>query len=123
MSVLEACRGNEYVTDIPCLGRTLQALGQLGYQDILLQFLSMRIYAKDNHIANQSNSELYYAQKWIVENYFPCAAVAENINLFQVQDVVDRVEAPKHIMVSDAVDLDAYDDLPPDVINTINDFI
>jgi hypothetical protein len=123
MSVLEVCRGYQYVTEIPCLGRTLQALGELGYQDILLKFLSMRIYAKDNHIDNQSNSELYYAQKWIAEHYFPSAAVAGNMNLLQVKEAVDRFEAPKHIEVSNVDDLDEYDDLPPDIIDTIKDFI
>ena len=123
MSVLEVCRGYQYVTEIPCLGRALQALDELGYQDILLKFLSMRIYAKDNHIDNQSNCELYYAQKWIAEHYFPSAAVAGNMNLLQVKEAVDRFEAPKHIEVSNVDDLDEYDDLPPDIIDTIKDFI
>lgn len=123
MSVLEVCRGYQYVTDIPCLGRTLQALGELGYQDILLKFLSMRIYAKDNGIEDQPNNELYYAQKWIAEHYFPSATVAGNMNLLQVKDAVEKFQEPKHIEVSDVVDLDEYDDLPPDIIDTIKDFI
>lgn len=123
MSVLEICRGYQYVTDIPCLGRTLQALGELGYQDILLKFLSMRIYAKDNGIEDQPNNELYYAQKWIAEHYFPSATIAGNMNLLQVKEAVEKFEAPKHIEVSDVVDLDEYDDLTPDIIDTIKDFI
>ena len=123
MSLLDVCRGYENVNDIPCLGRTLQALGELGYQDILLQFLSMRKYAKERHIDNQANSELYYAQKWIKENYFQEAAVVEPFNHYYVKEAVERFESPKHIMVANVNDLDDYDDLPPDVIKTIKDLI
>lgn len=123
MSLLDVCRGYENVNDIPSLGRTLQALGELGYQDILLQFLSMRKYAKERHIDNQANCELYYAQKWIKENYFPEAAVVEPFNHYYVKEAVERFESPKHIMVSNVNDLDDHDDLPPDVINTIKDLI
>ena len=123
MSVLDVYGRNSYVTDIPFLGRTLQALGELGYQEILLQFLSMHKYSKELHVQNQSNSELYFAQKWIIDNHFPEAAIAEPCNYNLVKEAVEKYESPKHITVTSATDLDIYDDLPPDVIGTINDFI
>lgn len=123
MSLLDVSRGYKNVNEIPCLGRTLQALGELGYQKILMQFLSMCKYAKEGHIHNHLNSELYYAQKWIVDNYFQEAVIAEPFNHSIVKEAVRRFESPKHIMVSDMIDIDKYDDLPEEVISTIKDLI
>ena len=45
------------------------------------------------------------------------------MNPLQAMEAVERFESPKHITVTNATDLDEFDDLPPDVIDAINDFI
>lgn len=124
-SLLEVYRGrkDDSIMNIPCIRRTLQALGVLGYRGILMQFLRMNQSAVSEHLEDSSRGEYYYAQKWMIENYFPSARATEEIETKLVRDAVDRFIAPQYIKIGSIEDLDEYDDLPPDIIDSISDFI
>lgn len=115
--------GYDTVGSIPWIRRVLWALGELGYRDILMQFLKMNRFARDKSIEETQHGELYYTQQWIIENYFPAAAITEDIDFSTVNDGIDRYNSPQKIKLSTTDDLGLYDDLPPDVLDTLIDFM
>lgn len=116
-------RSEDSIYSIPWIRRALWALGELGYRDILMQFLKMNRFAIDKSVDEKGQGEFYHAQQWMIDNYFPLAHVTENIDFSKVREGIDRFICPPNIRLDTIEDLDKYDDLPPDIIDTIVDFI
>lgn len=114
---------DDSIMAIPWIRRVLWALGELGYRNILLQFLQMNGFAFSESIGEKEKGEFYYAQLWMVDHYFPYASMVEDIDFPKVREAVEAYIAPRKIKLDAMEDLDKYDDLPPDVIDTITDFI
>ena len=108
---------------IPWINRVLWALGELGYRDILLQFLQMNRFVLSKRTDEKGKGEFHYAQLLMVDHYFPFASMVEDIDFPKVREAVEAYIAPRKIKLDAMEDLDKYDDLPPDVIDTITDFI
>ena len=116
-------RTKDSIDSIPWIRRALWALGELGYRDILMLFLQMNKYALDNSIGDKEHGEFYYAQQWMIANCFPLAHVTENIDFSKVREGIENFERPQNIKIDTKEDIDKYDDLPPDIIDTLIEFI
>ena len=116
-------RAKDSIDSIPWIRRALWALGELGYRDILMSFLQMNKYALDNSIGDKEHGEFYYAQQWMIANCFPLAHVTENIDFSKVREGIENFERPQNIKIDTKEDIDKYDDLPPDIIDTLIEFI
>ena len=116
-------KSEDSIRSIPWIRRALWALGELGYRDILLLFLQMNKYAIDNSIGDKEHGEFYHAQQWMIDNCFPLAHVTENIDFSKVREGIENFERPQSIKIDTKEDLDKYDDLPPDIIDTLIEFI
>ena len=116
-------RTKDSIDSIPWIRRALWALGELGYRDILMLFLQMNKYALDNSIGDKEHGEFYYAQQWMIANCFPLAHVTENIDFSKVREGIENFERPQNIKINTIEDIDKYDDLPPDIIDTLIEFI
>lgn len=121
----KALLGIDYCSDtignIPWIRKALQALGVLGYRNILFQFLKMNDYAVEQDRMN--GTELYYAQKWIIDNYFPNAVAIEPIDEQKVMDGIKSFVRPHSVKIISKEELDQYDDLPPALIDIITDLL
>ena len=111
------------IVSIPWIRRALWALGELGYRDILMHFLEMNRFAVEKSIGDKEPGEFYYAQQWMVENCFPLAHVTENIDFSKVREGIEKFISPRNIKLDTIEDLEKYNDLPPDAVDTINEFI
>ena len=116
-------KSEDSIRSIPWIRRALWALGELGYRDILMLFLQMNKYALDNSIGDKEHGEFYYAQQWMIDNCFPQAHVTENIDFSKVREGIENFERPQNIKIDTIEDIDKYDDLPPDIIDTLIEFI
>ena len=116
-------KSEDSICSIPWIRRALWALGELGYRDILMSFLQMNKYAVDNSIGDKEHGEFYYAQQWMIANCFPLAHVTENIDFSKVREGIENFERPQNIKIDTKEDIDKYDDLPPDIIDTLIEFI
>ena len=116
-------RSEDSIRSIPWIRRALWALGELGYRDILMLFLQMNRYAVDNSIGDKEHGEFYYAQQWMIDNCFPQAHVTENIDFSKVREGIENFGRPNSIKIDTKEDLDKYDDLPPDIIDSLIEFI
>ena len=122
-TLLGVYKNKDSIMSIPWINRVLWALGELGYRDILLQFLQMNGFVLSKRNDEKSKGEFHYAQLWMIEHYFPHASTVENIDFLKVREAVETFMAPRKIRLDSKEDLDKYDNLPPDVIDMINDFI
>lgn len=111
------------IVSIPWIRRALWALGELGYRDILMHFLEMNRFAVEKSIGDKEHGEFYYAQQWMVENCFPLAHVTENIDFSKVREGIEKFISPRNIKLDTIEDLEKYNDLPPDAVDAINEFI
>jgi hypothetical protein len=111
------------IVSIPWIRRALWALGELGYRDILMHFLEMNRFAVEKSIGDKEHGEFYYAQQWMVENCFPLAHVTENIDVSKVREGIEKFISTRNIKLDTIEDLEKYNDLPPDAVDTINEFI
>ena len=59
----------------------------------------------------------------MIDNCFPLAHVTENIDFSKVREGIENFERPNSIKIDTKEDLDKYDDLPPDIIDTLIEFI
>ena len=121
--LLGVYQSKESIMAIPWINRVLWALGELGYRDILLQFLQMNRFVLSKRTDEKGKGEFHYAQLWMVDHYFPFASMVEPIDFPKVREAVEAYIAPRKIKLDAMEDLDKYDDLPPDVIDAITDFI
>lgn len=122
-ALLGVYQSKESIMSIPWISRVLWALGELGYRDVLLQFLQMNRFVLSKRTDEKGKGEFHYAQLWMVDHYFPYASMVEDIDFPKVREAVEAYIAPRRIKLDAMEDLDKYDDLPPDVIDTITDFI
>ena len=116
-------RFEDSIVSIPWIRRALWALGELGYRDILMHFLEMNRFAVEKSIGDKEHGEFYYAQQWMVENCFPLAHVTENIDFSKVREGIEKFISPRNIKLDTIEDLEKYNDLPPDAVDAINEFI
>ena len=114
---------DDSIMAIPWIRRVLWALGELGYRNVLLQFLQMNRFVLSKRTDEKGKGEFHYAQLWMIDHYFPYASMVEDIDFPKVREAVEAYIAPRKIKLDAMEDLDKYDDLPPDVIDTITDFI
>ena len=111
------------IMSIPWIRRMLWALGELGYRNVLLQFLQMNRFVLSKRTDEKGKGEFHYTQLWMVDHYFPYASMVEDMDFPKVREAVEAYIAPQKIKLDTMEYLDKYDDLPPDVIDTITDFI
>ena len=68
-------------------------------------------------------TQLYFAHKWIINHYFPDAEEFSWPPYDKVKVAVDNFRYPRSIKVNRIEDLEEYDDLAPDTIKFLSDFI
>ena len=115
--------GYVYLDEIPWIRRALWALGELGYRDVILKFLVLNKYATDAHVDDSDKSRFYFAQKWIRDKYFPKIPIRESIDWNNIMNKIEANPHPRYVKIDSLKDIDDYDDLPPDVIETLSDFM
>ena len=59
----------------------------------------------------------------MIDNCFPQAHVIENIDFSKVREGIENFVRPQNIKIDTIEDIDKYDDLPPDIIDTLIEFI
>ena len=111
------------ITQIPWLRRALWALGELGYRALLIKFLEFNKWVVNSFVYDSKIPLFSYAQQWIADNYFPNLQVSESINWNNILDKIQTIPHPRSIKIDSLKDLDEYDDLPPNVIETLSDFM
>ena len=112
-----------FLDRIPWIRRSIWALGEFGYRDIVMKFLALNKYATDAHVDYPDKSRFYFAQKWIADKYFPEVPIRESIEWNKILDRIETIPHPRSIKIESLKDIDEYDDLPPDVIDALSDFI
>ena len=88
-----------------------------------MRFLELKKYLMHEYIREPNYNELYLIQKWISENYFPDILPYESINWDKLDEQIEKIKHPRSVTVESISDLDKYDDLPPDNIETFTEFI
>lgn len=112
-----------HVDNIPWLRRAIWALGELGYNAVVLKFLQMKSFCVNAPFDNISRTQLYFAHEWIIERFFPDAEEIIRYSFDMVRMAVYNYKSPRVIKIRSKEDLDRYDDLPPDTIRVLSDFL
>ena len=102
-----------FLDRIPWIRRAIWALGEFGYRDIVMKFLALNKYSTDAHVDCPNKSRFYFAEKWIIKNYFPEAIAIETINWNSIVEKLTAMNHPTGIKVNALYDIEEYDDLPP----------
>ena len=122
--VLMGVDGNyDSISQIPWLRRALWALGELGYRELLMKFLAFNKWVVDSFVYDSKKPLFSYIQQWIADNYFPKIQITESIDWNKILDKIPTIPHPRSIKIDSLKDLDEYDDLPPNVIETLSDFM
>ena len=111
------------ITQIPWLRRTVWALGELGYRDLVMKFLEFNKWVVNSFVYDSKIALFSYAQRWISDNYFPNILISESIDWNKILSKIETITHPRSIKIDSLKDLDEYDDLPPNVIETLSDFM
>ena len=111
------------IDNIPWIRRAVWALGELGYDATILKFLQMKSFCVNEPYDNIDKTQLYFAHKWIINHYFPNAEEFSWPPYDKVKVAVENFRHPRSIKVNRIEDLEEYDDLPPDTIKFLSDFI
>lgn len=112
-----------HVDNIPWLRRALWALGELRYNAVVLKFLQMKSYCVNAPFDNINRTQLYFAHEWIRERYYPDAEEIRRYPFDSIRMAVENYKHPRVIKIRTKEDLDLYDDLPPDTIRVLMDFL
>ena len=111
------------IDNIPWIRRAVWALGELGYDATILKFLQMKSFCVNEPYNDIDKTQLYFAHKWIINHYFPDAEEFSWPPYDKVKVAVENFRHPRSIKVNKIEDLEGYDDLPPDTIKFLSDFI
>jgi hypothetical protein len=111
------------IDNIPWIRRAVWALGELGYDATILKFLQMKSFCVNEPYDDIDKTQLYFAHKWIINHYFPDAEEFSWPPYDKVKVAVENFRHPRSIKVNRIEDLEGYDDLPPDTIKFLSDFI
>ena len=122
--VLMGVDGNyDSISQIPWLRRALWALGELGYRELLMKYLAFNKWVVDSFVYDSKIPLFSYVQQWIADNYFPNIPISKSIDWNKILDKIATIPHPRSIKIDSLKDLDEYDDLPPNVIETLSDFM
>ena len=111
------------ISQIPWLRRALWALGELGYRELLMKYLAFNKWVVDSFVYDSKIPLFSYVQQWIADNYFPNIPISKSIDWNKILDKIATIPHPRSIKIDSLKDLDEYDDLPPNVIETLSDFM
>lgn len=112
-----------HVDNIPWLRRALWALGELGYDRVILKFLKMKSYCINATFDNICWTQLYFAHEWIIDHFFPDAEKISRYPFHEVRIAVENYKHPRVVKIKTLEDLDKFEDLPLGTIKIISELL